>query len=64
MKEGSYEDEKKSFFSHVGKGDKWIIHSCFSHHMIGDKSKFESMEQYRGSSAKFNNDALCLVKGK
>ena len=38
MKEDSDEDEKTTLISYVGKGDRWIIDSLFSHHMIGDKS--------------------------
>lgn len=44
----------------MSKGDRWIIESGFSCHMIGDKSKFETMEQYKGSCVKFGNDAPCL----
>lgn len=48
----------------MSKGDRWIIDSGCSHHMTGDKSKFETMEPYKVSCVKFGNDAPCLVKGK
>ena len=32
--------------------------------MIGDKGKFSALTHYDGNSARFDNDALCLIKGK
>lgn len=37
------EDEKTILTSYVIKGDRWISDSSFSHHIIGDKSKFETL---------------------
>ena len=64
MKDDSKEDEKIALISYVSKGDIWIIDSGFSHHMTCDKSKFETLEYYKGSCANFGNDAPYLVKGK
>ena len=32
--------------------------------MTGDKSKFETFENYNRNSVRFGNDAPCLVRGK
>ena len=48
----------------MNKNDKWIIDSRFSHHMIGDKSKFITFTQYDGNNVRFGNNAPCLIKGK
>ena len=64
MKDDFDEDEKFSLISFVSKGYRWIINSGCSHYTIGDRSKFETMEQYKGTYVKFSNDAPCLVKGK
>ena len=64
MKYDFVEDEKNTLISYVSKVYRWIIDSVFSHHMIGDKSKFETLKNYKGSCVKFSNDAPRLVKGK
>ena len=64
MKDDFDEDRKISLVSHVSKNDIWIIVCGYSHHIIGDKSKFEKLEHYNGSCVKFGNDAPCYVKGK
>ena len=64
MNDDSNEDEDIALLSYVNKNDKWIIDSCCSHHMIGDRSKFENFELYNANNVKFDNDAPCLVKGK
>ena len=46
------------------KDDKWIIDSCYLHHMTSDKNKFKTFEYYGGNNIKFWNDAPCPVKGK
>ena len=48
----------------MNKNDWWIIDSVCSHHMTGDRSKFETFEHYNGNNVRFDNDAPCLVKGK
>ena len=48
----------------MNKDDKWIIDSGFSHHMVGDKSKFKMFEYYDGNNVKFGNDSPCAMKGK
>ena len=48
----------------IKKNDTWIIDSEFSHHMIGDKTKFENLEYYDGGSVKFGNNEPCCIKGK
>ena len=50
------ENYKMSLISHVSNIDTWIIDSCFSYHMTGDKSKFEHLEHYDGGSVRFEND--------
>ena len=44
--------------------DTWIIDSGCSHHMIGDESKFENMDQYDEDSVRFGNNDPCIIKGK
>ena len=39
--ESDDEGDKMALISHVRKNDTWIIDSVYSHHMNGDKSKFE-----------------------
>ena len=53
-----------ALISHVSKNDTWIIDSGCSHHMTGDKTKFEHMEHYDGGSVRFGNKERCYVKGK
>ena len=36
----------------------------WSHHMIGDKNKFITLNCYDGKSVRFGDDATCLIKGK
>ena len=43
MKDDSDEDEATILISYVWKSDRWIIDSGCSHHMTGDKSKFETL---------------------
>ena len=42
----------------------WIIDSGCSHHMIGDKIKFEHMKHYDDGSVRFENNEPCCIKGK
>ena len=42
----SDEEDKMALISHVNKNDTWIIDSGCSHHMTGDKTKFEHFEDY------------------
>ena len=51
----SDEEDKMTLISHVSKNDIWIIDSDFSHHMTGDKTKFEQFEDYDGGSVRFGN---------
>ena len=45
-----------------------MIHGFFysgcSHHMTGDISKFDKLEEYDGGIVKLGNDVPCLVKGR
>ena len=53
------DNEKMTLISHVSKNDTWIIDSSCPHHMTGDKTKFEVLEDYDGGSVRFeNNDAI------
>ena len=56
--------DKMAPISHVRKNDTCIIDSGFSHHMNGDKIKFEHMEHYDGGSVRFGNNEPCCIKGK
>jgi len=53
--EESYEDDK-ALISHVSKNETWIIDNGFSHHMNGDISKLDKLDQYDGGSIKIGND--------
>ena len=44
IKEEFDEDEATALVTYVNKNDIWIINSGCSHHMIGDKSKFITLE--------------------
>ena len=62
IKEKSNEDEANALVTCVNKNDRWIIDSGCLHHMIGDKSKFITLNCYDGNSVRFGNDAPCLIK--
>ena len=62
--ESNDENDKITLISHTSKNDTWIIDSVFSHHMTGDKSKFENLVHYDGGSVRVGNDEPCYVKGK
>lgn len=56
--------DQKSLVSRINNSNEWIIDSGCSHHMIGDRRKFLSLEEYDGGVVQFGNDAPCMVKGK
>ena len=62
--ESDDEGDKMALISHVSKNDTWIIDSGCSHHMTGDKTKFEHFEHYDGGSVRFGNNEPCCIKGK
>ena len=64
VKEESDEENKMALISHVNKNDTWIIDSGCSHHMTGDRTKFEHFENFEGGSERFGNNEPCLIKGK
>ena len=64
MKDKSNEDEATALVTCVNKNDRWIIDSGCSHDMIGDKSKFITLNCYEENSVIFGNDAPCWIKGK
>ena len=37
-------EDEMALISHVSKNDTWVIDSGCSHHMIGDKDKFEHLK--------------------
>ena len=53
-----------TLISHISKNDTWIMDSGFSHHMTGEKSKFENLVHYDASSVIFGNEKPCYMKGK
>ena len=61
IKDESNEDEATTLVSCVRKNDRWIIDSGCSHHMIGDKSKFITLNFFDRNSVRFGNDAPCLI---
>ena len=62
--ESDDENDKMVLISHVSKNDTWIINNRCSHHMTGEKSKFENLVHYDGGSVRLGNDEPCYVKGK
>ena len=66
VKDDSNSDEegKMALISHVSKNDTWIIDSGCSHHMTGDKTKFDHFEDYDGGSVRFSNNEPCYIKGR
>ena len=54
--ESDDEEDKVALVSHVSRNDTWIIDSGCSHHMNGDKIKFEYFERYDGGSVRFGNN--------
>lgn len=64
MKYESDEVEVSALVYYVNKSDRWIIDSGCTNHIIGDKSKFNSLVHYDGNSIGFKNDASCLIKEK
>ena len=58
------EEDEMALISHVSKNDTWIIDSGCSHHMTGDKTKFEHFEDYDGGSVRFGNNEPCCIKGR
>ena len=58
------ERDKMALICHVRKNDIWIIDSDLSHHMTGDKPKFEHIEYYDRDSVRFGNNKSCNIKVK
>ena len=58
------EEDEMAPISYVRKNDTWIIDNGCSHHMTGDKTKFEHFEDYDGGSVKFGNNEPCCIKGR
>ena len=68
MKDDLDEEEERyvetALISNVSKNDIWIIDSGCTHHMTGDKEKFNTFEYYNGGTVRMGNDTPCLVEGK
>ena len=58
------EDDEMALISHISKNDTWIIDRSCSHHMTGDKTKFENFEDYDGGSVRFGNNEPYCIKGR
>jgi len=41
-----------------------VIDSGCSHHMIGDKNKFISLERYEGGIVKFGDNSVGRIRGR
>ena len=61
VKYESDNDEEMTLISHMRKNDTWIIDSGCSHHMTGNKTKFEYFEDYDGGSVRFGNNEPCCI---
>lgn len=44
--------------------DEWVIDSGCSNHMIGDKKKFLSLQEFEGGLVRFGDDKACMIRGK
>ena len=62
--ESNDEEDEMAPISHVSKNDTWIIDSGYSHHMTGDKTKFEHIEHYDEGTVRFGNNEPYCIKGK
>ena len=60
--ESDDEGDKMTLISHVRKNDTWIIDSGCSHHMTGEKTKFEHFEHYDGVTLRFGTKNLVASK--
>ena len=58
------EEDNMELISHISKNDPRIIDSGCSHHMIGEKTRFEHFEYYDGGSVRFGNNGPYCIKGK
>jgi hypothetical protein len=54
---------EKSLAAEIEEKYEWVIETSFSHHMIGDKSKFVSMEKYEGGVVIFGDDKVGIIHG-
>lgn len=54
---------EKALVARVEEKDEWVIDSGCSHHMIGDKSKFVSLEKYDGV-VRFGNNIVGVIRGR
>ena len=62
--ESNDEEDKMALIPHFIKNDTLIIDSRCSHHMSGDKIKFEHFEYYDGCRVSFENNEPCCMTGK
>ena len=58
------DEDKMALISDVRKNDTWIIDSGCSHHMTGDKTKFEHFEDYDSGNVRFGNNEPCCINGR
>lgn len=57
----SYIIQEKALAAKVVEKDEWFINSGCSHHMIGDKIKFVSMEKYDVGLVRFGDDKASIM---
>ena len=62
--ESNDEGDKMALMYHVSKNNTCIIDIGCSHHMTGDKTKFEHFEHYDRGSVRFGNNEPCCLKRK
>jgi hypothetical protein len=55
---------EKSLVAQIEEKNEWVIDSGCSHHMIGDKRNFVSMENYEGGVVRFGDDKYGIIHGR
>ena len=55
---------EEALAARVQEKNEWVIDSGCSHHMIGDKSKFVSLENYDGGVVIFGDDKSSVIHAR
>lgn len=56
--------EEKALAAKIEEKDEWVIDSCFSLHMISDKRKLLTLQEFDGRLVRFGDNKACKIKGK